>query len=109
MEVGLQELILLKKEFDSDFCIFWPRFCICIESSLTKFQLFKNKQSFCLKFSGNVYNQFLYTEKIWHAFSLPNVLLLIFSRGRGGEWGGRFYPLPPTTTTHYENKNYAGK
>ena len=46
MEVGLQELILIKKEFDSDFCIFWPRFCICIESSLTKFQLFKNKESY---------------------------------------------------------------
>ena len=46
MEVGLQELVLLKKEFDSDICIFWPRFCICIESSLTKFQLFKNKQSY---------------------------------------------------------------
>ena len=46
MEVGLQELVLLKKEFDSDICIFWPRLCICIESSLTKFQLFKNKQSY---------------------------------------------------------------
>ena len=95
MEVGLQELILLKKEFDSDFCIFWPRFCICIESSLTKFQLFKNKQSFCLKFSGNVYNQFLYTEKIWHAFSLPNVLLLIFSRGRGESGEVDFTPFHP--------------
>ena len=38
-----QELILLKKEFDSDFIIFWHHFHICIESPLAKLQLFKSK------------------------------------------------------------------
>lgn len=38
-----QKLILLKKEFDNDFSIFYPHFCVCIESPLTKFQLFINE------------------------------------------------------------------
>ena len=42
-----------------------------------------------------MYNQFLYTEKIWHAFSLPNVLLLIFSRGRGESGEVDFTPFHP--------------
>ena len=42
-----------------------------------------------------MYNQFLYTEKIWHAFSLPNVLLLIFSRGRGESEEVDFTPFHP--------------
>ena len=33
---GSQELILLKKEFDSDFSLFWSHFCIHIVSSLKK-------------------------------------------------------------------------
>ena len=43
MENGSHELILLKKELDSDFIMFWPHFRICIESPLTKLQLFKNE------------------------------------------------------------------
>ena len=35
--------MLFKKEFDSDFIIFWPQFRICIESQFTKLQLFKNE------------------------------------------------------------------
>ena len=31
-ENGSQALILLKREMDSEFSIFWPRFCICTES-----------------------------------------------------------------------------
>ena len=40
MKNTLQELILLKKEVDNDFSIFWPHFCNCIESPLTKLQFF---------------------------------------------------------------------
>ena len=43
MENRLQELNLLKKEVDSDFSIFWPHFCNCIESPLTKLQFFMNE------------------------------------------------------------------
>ena len=46
MENGSKELILLKKEFGSGFKILWPHFCICIESSLTKLQLFNNEQNY---------------------------------------------------------------
>ena len=31
MKNGSQELTLLKKEFNSDFSIFWSQFCICIK------------------------------------------------------------------------------
>ena len=37
-----QEVILLKKEFNSDFSVFWPHFRIHTESPLTKLQLFKS-------------------------------------------------------------------
>ena len=41
-----QELILLKKEFDSAFSIVCLHFCICIESPLTTLQIFKNEESY---------------------------------------------------------------
>ena len=47
MKNRLQELNLLKKEVDSDFSIFWPHFCNCIKSPLTKLQFFMNEQNYC--------------------------------------------------------------
>ena len=46
MKNGSQELILLKKEYDSNFGIIWPYFRICLELLLTKLPLFKNEQSY---------------------------------------------------------------
>ena len=42
MKNGSKKLILLKKELDSDFSIFYPHFCISVESLMTKLQLLKN-------------------------------------------------------------------
>ena len=80
------------------FAYFGLAFAFALSHRWQNFNYSRINKAIGLKFSGNVYNQFLYTEKIWHAFSLPNVLLLIFSRGRreSGEVDFTpFHPPPP--------------
>ena len=56
MKNGSQEIILLKKEFDSDFSKFWPHFHIYMSHHWQNCNYSKANKAIGLKSPGNVYN-----------------------------------------------------